>query len=453
LGDPKQKILVVEDDPGVQSQMRWALSDYDVHVAEDRPVALAAVRREAPDVIGLDLGMPPDEAGATEGLAALEEILTLAPATKVIVATGNSERKNAVTAVGLGAYDFCAKPVDVDVLKLIIERAFNLYDLELENLRLARADISEPFAGLIAASPQMLKVCRGIERVATSDVSVLLTGESGTGKEVLAKALHKASPRADGPFIAINCAAIPENLLESELFGHEKGSFTGAVKQSIGKIEVASGGTVFLDEIGDMPLPLQAKMLRFLQDRKIERIGGRRTIDVDVRIVSATNMDLTSAIAEAGFREDLYYRLNEIAFHIPPLNEREGDKILLANYYLQQLSGRYGKKKKQLSADAIAAIEAYDWPGNVRQLENKMKRAVVMAEGGAISTDDLDLEPGEGEVVFPTLRQVRDQADLDLIKRALAATDNHVTNAARLLGVSRPTLYELMKSLNISSDN
>jgi len=453
LGDPKRKILVVEDDPGVQSQMRWALSDYDVHVAEDRPAALAAVRREAPDVIVLDLGMPPDEAGATEGLAALEEILTLAPATKVIVATGNSERKNAVTAVGLGAYDFCAKPVDVDVLKLIIERAFNLYDLELENLRLARADISEPFAGLIAASPQMLKVCRGIERVATSDVSVLLTGESGTGKEVLAKALHKASPRADGPFIAINCAAIPENLLESELFGHEKGSFTGAVKQSIGKIEVASGGTVFLDEIGDMPLPLQAKMLRFLQDRKIERIGGRRTIDVDVRIVSATNMDLTSAIAEAGFREDLYYRLNEIAFHIPPLNEREGDKILLANYYLQQLSGRYGKKKKQLSADAIAAIEAYDWPGNVRQLENKMKRAVVMAEGGVISTDDLDLEPGEGEVVFPTLRQVRDQADLDLIKRALAATDNHVTNAARLLGVSRPTLYELMKSLNISSDN
>ncbi|TNE38074.1 MAG: PEP-CTERM-box response regulator transcription factor [Alphaproteobacteria bacterium] len=452
MSEQKNKILVVEDDPGIQSQMKWALDAYSVEVAGDRPSALTIVRKEAPPVVVLDLGMPPDEAGATEGLKALEEILSLDPLTKVIVATGNSERSTAVTAINLGAYDFCPKPVDIDMLKLIIDRAFNLHELESENLRLARADFAEPFQGVIAASPEMLRICEGIERVASSDVSVLLTGSSGSGKEVLAQALHRSSARADGPFVAINCAAIPENLLESELFGHEKGAFTGAVKQSIGKVEMASGGTLFLDEIGDMPIGLQAKMLRFIQERKIERIGGRKEISVDVRIVSATNQDLSRAIAEQRFREDLFYRLNEIDFHIPDLKDRDGDALLLAKYYLQSFCARYHKKGKQFSQDAVAAIEGNDWPGNVRELENKVKRAVVMSEGNVVTAADLSLSVADGEGVFPTLKQVRDQAEKDLIGRALAVSDGNVTSAAKLLGVSRPTLYELMKSHNFKSE-
>jgi two-component system NtrC family response regulator len=452
MSEAKRKVLVVEDDPGVQSQMRWALEKFETILADDRPSAISATRRETPAVVVLDLGMPPDEAGATEGLAALEEILSLDPSTKVIVATGNSERENAVTAIKLGAYDFCPKPVDIESLKMIIDRAFNLYDLENENLRLSRANFAEPFEGVIAASPQMLKICEGVERVAKSDVSVLLTGQSGTGKEVLAQALHKSSTRADGPFVAINCAAIPENLLESELFGHEKGAFTGAVKQSVGKVEVASGGTLFLDEIGDMPMSLQSKMLRFIQERKIERIGGRRTIDVDVRIVAATNQNLEEAIAAQTFREDLFYRLNEIDFHIPALKEREGDAILLSKYYLQKLCARFGKKSKQFSEDAIAAIESHEWPGNVRELENKMKRAVVMSDGNVVRAQDLDLQGTGADPTFPTLKQVRDKAEVDLIARALAATQNNVSAAAKLLGVSRPTLYELMKAHNFKNE-
>lgn len=449
----RDKVLVVEDDPGVQSQMKWALSDYDVLEADNREKAIAVARHDRPKVVLLDLGMPPDEAGATEGLRALEEILSLHPATKVIVASGNSDRANAVKAVRLGAYDFCAKPVDVDVLKLIIERAFHVYDLETDNLRLSNADLSEPFEGVIAASPQMMKICRGIEKVAPADVSVLITGESGTGKEVLANALHKASGRADGPFIAINCAAIPENLLESELFGHERGAFTGAVKQTVGKIELADKGTLFLDEIGDMPISLQAKMLRFIQERCFERIGGRTTINVDIRIVSATNMDLKKANRENAFREDLFFRLNEIAFEIPPLRDRDGDALLLAKFNLQKLGARFGKKTKEFSAGAIRAIEAYDWPGNVRELENKLKRAVVLSEGQVITQEDLDLEDVDADegITFPTLRQVRDRADEDIITRALALTDDNVSKAAKLLGVSRPTMYELMKSLGIKS--
>lgn len=448
MREDRRKLLLVEDDPGVQSQMQWALDDFETIVVGDRPSAITAARKEAPSVVILDLGMPPDEAGATEGLAALEEILTIDPATKVIVATGNSERETAVAAVNLGAYDYCSKPVDIDTLKLIINRAFNLYDLESENKILSRANLSEPFEGVIAASSKMLSICKGIERVAASDVSVLLTGDSGTGKEVLAKALHKASSRAEGPFIAINCAAIPENLLESELFGHEKGSFTGAVKQSVGKVELASGGTLFLDEIGDMPISLQAKMLRFIQERTIERIGGRKQISVDVRIVAATNQDLSAAIKAQSFREDLFYRLNEIDFHIPDLKDREGDALLLAKYYLQKFCSRYGKKAKQFSSTASTSIEAYAWPGNVRELENKMKRAVVMSDGNLITEEDLGLESSEIEGAFPTLRQIRDKAEMEIIGRALASTDGNVSGAAKLLGVSRPTLYELLKTHN-----
>lgn len=451
MSDPKRKILVVEDDPGIQSQMKWALDDREVFVAGDRSEALAVVRKEAPDVIILDLGMPPDEAGVTEGLATLEEALRLDPSTKVIVASGNSERVHAVEAIRLGAYDYCSKPVDIDNLKLIIERAYHLYDLETDYQRLASEKSTEPFEGVIASSATMLKVCKGLEKVASADVSVLFTGESGTGKEVMAKALHRLSSRAEGPFVAINCAAIPENLLESELFGHEKGSFTGAIQQQVGKVEGAEGGTLFLDEIGDMPLPLQAKVLRFLQERQFERVGGRKTIKVDVRLVSATNMKLEEAIADGRFREDLYYRLNEISFRIPPLRERTGDPGLLAKYYLEKFSTLYGKKNRGFSEEAEASIDAYGWPGNVRELENKLKRAVVMSAEAPIEPDDLDLEIGEGELVFPTLKQVRERAESDVINRALIASDANVTKAAKLLGVSRPTLYELMKTLGLKA--
>ncbi len=445
-----QKILIVEDDPGVQSQMKWALSDFEIAIADDRNSAIAQARRFDPNVVILDLGMPPDEAGATEGLAVLEAILAISPRTKIIVASGHSGREAAVKSVQLGAYDFCAKPVDIEILKMIIDRACHVQALEADALTATRDKTSEPFEGVLAASPQMLKVCRGVERVASADVSVLFTGESGTGKEVLAKALHRASPRANNPFVAINCAAIPENLLESELFGHEKGAFTGAVKQTIGKIEQATTGTLFLDEIGDMPLPLQAKLLRFLQERKIERIGGRKTIEVDVRIVSATNMDLEAAIQNGGFREDLFYRLNEIAFEIPPLRERDGDALLLAKFNLEKLSGLYNKKIKEFSTLAKRGIELYDWPGNVRELENKMKRAVVLSDGKTITAEDLELELDDSEDVnFPTLRQVREKAEFDVVNRALAVTDNNVSQAAKLLGVSRPTLYELLKTLGV----
>lgn len=452
MSDKKRKILVVEDDPSIQSQMRWALDDFDVHLAGDRPAALEIARRESPKVVILDLGMPPDEAGATEGLAALDELLKLEPLTKVIVVTGNSEHEVAVEAVRIGAYDFISKPVEIDFLKLIIGRAFHLYDLELDNRKLAHATFAEPFDGVIAASPEMLRICQTVEKVAKSNISLMITGESGTGKEVLAQALHRASNRRDGPFIAINCAAIPENLLESELFGHEKGAFTGAVKQAIGKVELADKGTIFLDEIGDMPLPLQAKMLRFIQERNFERVGGRKSIPVDVRIVSATNKDLERAQATGEFREDLFFRLNEIDVKIPPLKDREGDVTLLGQFFLQKIGAGMGQKIKEFSPAALAAMEQYDWPGNVRELENKVKRAVVLSDGSSILPEDLGLESDEaGTVTFPTLRQVREKAERDVVNRALALTGGNVSQAAKLLGVSRPTLYELLKSLGIKS--
>lgn len=451
MSERKRKILVVEDDPGIQSQMKWALDDREVFVAATRAEAIAVMRKEEPAVIIMDLGMPPDEAGVTEGLAALEEALKLDPSTKVIVASGNSERLHAVEAIRLGAYDYCSKPIDIDGLKLIIERAYHLYDLETDYLRLASETTTEPFEGVIAASSAMMKVCKGLEKVAGADVSVLFTGESGTGKEVMAKALHRLSSRATGPFVAINCAAIPENLLESELFGHEKGSFTGAVQQQLGKVEGAEGGTLFLDEIGDMPLPLQAKVLRFLQERQFERVGGREMIKVDVRLVSATNMNLEEAISSGQFREDLYYRLNEISFRIPPLRERTGDQGLLARFYLEKFAVQFGKKNRGFTEEAEAAIDAYAWPGNVRELENKIKRAVVMSGEMPVNPDDLDLDMDGEALVFPTLKHVRERAELEVINRALIASDDNVSQAAKMLGVSRPTLYELMKSLGMKA--
>lgn len=443
------KILLVEDDVGLRGQLRWALEEYEVLTAGNQDEALAVVRKDNPDVVVLDLGLPPDPDGATEGLATLREIQACAPDTKVIVSSGNEEKAHALKAVELGAYDIYPKPVDLDVLKLIIKRAAHLRSLEQENRALAMNNVSSPLNGIVAASEPMLKVCRTIERVAKSDVSVLLTGESGTGKEVFARAIHDLGPRAENTFVAINCAAIPENLLESELFGHEKGAFTGAVKRTIGKVEQANGGTLFLDEIGDMPVGLQAKMLRFLQDRTFERVGGRSPIEVDVHVVSATNRDLERMIEEETFRGDLFYRLNDLAVRIPPLRERDGDATLLARYFLNKYAQEYSRPIKGFTDAALVSIAAYEWPGNVRELESKVKRAIILADDKFVDTEDMALPQAEEGAAFPTLRQVREDAERNIILRALAHCNSNVSGAAKLLGVSRPTLYDMMNNLGL----
>jgi two-component system NtrC family response regulator len=445
---PKPKLLIVEDDAGLQRQLRWAYDGYDVVVASDRTTALNALRAEEPSVVTLDLGLPPDPDGVTEGFATLAEILRLKPDTKVIVASGHGARESALKAIGAGAWDFYQKPIDIDALGMIVGRAFHVHALEAENRRLAEAGSGVALGGMITASPEMLKVTRTIERVAGADVSVMLLGASGTGKELLARALHQASPRAKGAFVAINCAAIPETLLESELFGHEKGAFTGAIKTTEGKIEMADGGTLFLDEIGDVPLPLQVKLLRFLQERVIERIGGRRTIPVDTRIVCATHQNVDAMVAAGSFREDLYYRLAEIVVRIPSLAERAGDASLLATHFLRKYAAAMNSNVTTLSDEARDAIDAWGWPGNVRELENRMKRAVIMAEGKSVTAADLDLaEAGEKEPL--NLRAVRELADRRAIRHALARADGNISNTAKLLGVSRPTLYDLLKSYDL----
>lgn len=443
-------LLIVEDDPGLSSQLRWALGDYEVQVAPDRPSALAALRRFSPPVITLDLGLPPDPANASEGLRALEEILALAPETKVIVVTGNDDREHALKAIAMGAYDFYQKPVDADVLRVIVDRARHLHEIEQENRSLSRIRLNAPLDGVIAESVPMLKVCRTIERVAPTDATVLLLGESGTGKEILARAVHDLSPRAGGRFVAINCAAIPENLLESELFGYEKGAFTGAVRQTPGKIEYADKGTLFLDEIGDLPTGLQAKLLRFLQERVVERIGGRQEIPVDVRVVCATHQDLRAMIADGRFREDLFYRLSELSVVIPALRERQGDAVLLARVFLERFAAQLRSRVKGFTREALLAIEEHPWPGNVRELENRIKRAVIMAEGQQVTPDELELESSGATDLPFNLRQVRERAEAEAVQRALTHTGGNILHAAELLGVSRPTLYDLMRKLEIS---
>jgi len=449
LSDRPKKLLVVEDDPGLQSQLRWSFEGFDVEVAADRTTALAQLRRFEPSIVTLDLGLPPDPGGTSEGFATLQEILALAPDTKVIVVTGHNDRNNAVKAIGLGAYDFYEKPIDPDLLNLILERAIRLYHLEQQNRQLEQQQAAMPLDGLIAASPQMLKVCRSIEKLAPTNVSTLLLGESGTGKEVLVKALHRLSERSDKRLVSINCAAIPENLLESELFGHEKGAFTGAVKTTIGKIEHADGGMLFLDEIGDLPLSLQAKLLRFLQERVIERIGGRREIEVDVRVVCATHQNLLEQIKEGKFREDLYYRINEAAIVVPPLREREGDAVLLARAFLQHFIQELNLPARELSKAALEAVENYEWPGNVRELENRIKRALVMADEMQITPEDLELADLEVEVEPFNLREVREEAERRAVLRALNHTDNNVSRTAEMLGVTRPTLYNLVRKYKL----
>ena len=452
MGTDSRKLLVVEDDPGLQAQLRWCFEGYDVIISGDGTSALEELERHTPSVVTLDLGLPPDDSGTSEGFHVLEQILTTAPATKVIVVTGNNDREHALKAVSIGAYDFFYKPIDPELLGFIVNRAYRLHELETENRRLSVEQPISPLQGLITASPQMLQVCRTVEKVAPSDATVLLLGDSGTGKELLARSLHGLSTRSKGRFVAINCAAIPENLLESELFGHEKGAFTGAVKQTLGKIELASGGSLFLDEAGDLPMPLQAKLLRFLQERKVERVGGRQEIAVDVRVLCATHRDLLALVEKQEFREDLYYRLNEISIRIPALHDRDGDALLLARAFLERFSREFGRQAHRFSKDALAAIESYHWPGNVRELENRVKRAIIMAENKNITAQDLELgDNSKEERLSFDLREVREQAERKAIMRALSHAAGKVSQAADMLGVSRPTMYDLIKKFGLKT--
>ncbi|PWG02766.1 PEP-CTERM-box response regulator transcription factor [Sphingosinicella humi] len=449
--EAKAKLLIVEDDEGLQRQLRWAYDDYEVLVASDRNAAVDLVRAQEPPVVTLDLGLPPDPDGVSEGFATLETILSLKPDTKVVVATGHGARESALRAISSGAYDYYQKPVDIDQLGLIVRRAFQLHDIEAENRRL-ESQVGEGrtvLGTMITAAPEMLRVARTIERVANTDVSVMLLGASGTGKELLAKGLHESSGRRSGGFVAINCAAIPENLLEAELFGYEKGAFTGAIKTTEGKIELAHGGTLFLDEVGDIPLPLQVKLLRFLQERVIERIGGRKPIAVDTRIVCATHQDLPEMIKAGSFREDLYYRLAEIVVTIPTLAERHGDATLLAKHFLHRFARDMNPQVKGFAPSALAAINDWPWPGNVRELENRMKRAVIMADGKLIAAEDLDLTTDEADSLAVNLKAAREEADRKAIRQALARTENNISGAAKLLGISRPTLYDLLKQYGL----
>ena len=444
MSQDKKSLLVIEDDPGLQKQLRWSFDAYEVLVASDRESALALLRRHEPAVVTMDLGLPPDPDGASEGLATLVQILELAPDTKVIVLTGNQDHGNALKAVAAGAYDFHQKPFDPDMLHLVVERAYYLHALQQENRRLLQTQTHSLITGVITRDPVVLKVCRNVEKVAPSDATVILLGESGTGKEILARALHQSSARREKRFMAINCAAIPEALLESELFGYEKGAYTGAVKQTPGKIELAHEGTFFLDEVGDLPMALQAKLLRFLQERVIERVGGRKEIPVDVRIVCATHQNLKKLIEESRFREDLYYRLSEIVITIPPLRDRVGDAALLAHHFKNKFCAQEKRASLNFSQDALAAIEIHPWPGNVREMENCIKRAVIMADGPIITAEDLGLQTSSASAEPINLRQIRDKAESDALMKALARVNGNVVKAAELLGVSRPTIYDLM---------
>jgi two-component system NtrC family response regulator len=444
----KPKLLVVEDDPGLCAQYRWAFPNFRTVMANDRKQAEATARKEHPAVVLLDLGLPPDAEGVSEGFATLAALRAQSPNLPVVVASGQGHRDNMLRAVSLGAYDFCEKPVDLAVLRTILDRALRLRELEDENQRLAAAPRPSPIPDIVTADEGMLKVCRTIERLGTVSVPVLLLGESGTGKEALARALHDLGPRAARPFVALNCAAIPEALLESELFGHERGAFTGAVSQVKGKVEAANGGTLFLDEVGDLPATLQAKMLRFLQDQVIERVGGRVPIRVDVRVVSATNQPLEEQANTGQFRADLLYRLNSMTVRIPPLRERGGDAILLSRWFLAKYAREFQRRLRGFEEAALAAIAAHGWPGNVRELGNRIQRAALMSDGPLISAADLELAPAEetGAMQDFDLRNARARAERETLERALAHSHGSLSAAARLLNVSRPTLYDLLET-------
>lgn len=444
-------LLLVDDDPDIREQLRWAMSpEYVLVDAHDRQSAIKQFGEARPRLVILDLGLPPHTNDSTEGLRTLEELLAIDPRAKVIVVTGNGERENARKAIALGAYDFLDKPVELEQLKTILGRAAYVSALEEENRVLRERSDRESFEEeFIGSSPPIQKLFETMRRVAEADIPVLITGESGTGKELMARALHKHSRRKDGPLVSINCAAIPESLLESELFGHEKGAFTGAHTQRKGRVELAHGGTLFLDEIGDLPLAVQVKLLRFLQDRKIERIGGRVSIEVDVRIISATHKDLAKAQADGTFREDLYYRLCGVSIFIPPLRERNGDVFLLADRFVMKYAAEFGKKVQGLTEGAKRALQVYQWPGNVRELENRIKRAVVMADGLRITEQDLELQPSAGSSQRQTLKSAREKAERELIAAALSRNNGNISKTAVELDVSRPTLHHLIDKYSL----
>jgi two-component system NtrC family response regulator len=447
----KQKLLIVDDDEDLRTQMKWALrADYDVYLAEDRQSAIAIINKEQPAVVTLDLGLPPNPAGVEEGFAILDYILDEYNHTKVIIITGRGEKEHALRAVEKGAYDFFYKPIQLDELKVVLRRAFHVSQLEQEQREMRHRLSGDTFEGMIGTSQKMQDVFSAIRKVATTDAPVLIRGESGTGKELVARAIHRLSIRESKPFIPINCSAIPENLIESELFGHEKGTFTGAHAQRKGRFEMAEGGTLFLDEIGDLPLTLQVKLLRFLQEKTIERVGGREQIEVDTRVLAATNRDLEEAMKNATFRDDLYYRLSVIKISLPALRERNADAVLLAKTFLDRYTSEIRKKYKGFSSQAIEAIERYSWPGNVRELENRIKRAVIMSEGKNITPEDLEMESPVGKKECIVLKDAREILDKELILKAIARNEKNLTKAASDLGISRPTLYDLMEKLGIS---
>ena len=440
--------MIIEDDEDLRIQMKWALAqDYEVLLADDKKSAIAVLRREHPAVITLDLGLPPLPVGVEEGFAVLEDILTEDGQAKVIIITGRGERENAIRAVEKGAYDFFYKPIQLDELNVILRRAFHLYELEQEQRALQQQFAGETFQGMLGTSRKMQEVFSAIRKVSTTDVPILVMGESGTGKELVARAIHQLGFRQARPFIEINCGAIPENLLESELFGHEKGAFTGAHIQRKGRFEMAEGGTIFLDEIGELSLPLQVKLLRFLQEKIVERVGGRERIEVNARIIAATNRDLKEAVKGGNFRDDLYFRLGVILLTLPPLREREGDVILLAKAFMQRYSSENRKKISGFTNQAIMAIEQHNWPGNVRELENRIKRAVIMTDGSKIIPADLELDEIVTNAKYETmkLKDARENLEKELLEKALTHNNGNMTKAASELGISRPTLYDLME--------
>lgn len=447
---PKSKLLIVEDSEEIRTQMKWALArDHELFLAENRQQALDVVKREQPAVVTLDLGLPPRPHDVTEGFHTLNEILQQSAETKVIVITGQEDRENALTAIGQGAYDFFCKPIQIDELKVVLRRAFYIYQLEREHRELRQRLDGQPFEGMLGASLQMQDVVEMIRKVATTDVPVLIVGESGVGKELVARAIWQKSARKDGPFVVINCAAIPDTLLESELFGHEKGAFTGGDVQRKGRLELADGGTVFLDEIGELSLSLQVKLLRFLQEHRIERLGGRELIAIDTRVIAATNTDLEKGMREGRFRDDLYYRLRVVTVNVPPLRERKEDILLLAKAMLHRYSAGRKKKITGFSDEAAKAIQAYGWPGNIRELENRVRRGLLMAEGARLTAADLELPVPAAGAEGWTLREVRERVEREHLKKVLARNNGNLSQVAVELDISRPTLYEMLKRMGL----